>query len=634
MIGQLLTGRYLILEKLGTGGFSETYLARDKYLPQHPLCVVKCLNLPSTSKISPETARRLFETEARVMERLGRTHSQIPRLLAYCQEHEQIYLVQDYIDGENLAKWVKRGQQLSTKAAIALLSDLLHVLAYLHDHHIIHRDIKPSNVMRRRRDGKMVLIDFGAACLAGAPHSTLPDQDLKSEHDPTFLAIGTPGYMPDEQQLGMAKFNSDLYALGMLVIYLLTGVKPQQFQQDLITGELDWKQYLPKKPIQPELITILERMVRSKFSDRYQQAIEVLNDLQQLTPAHRLGRLHAITRSRQTLRRVMIAGITSVLVGGGGGYVYAHSHQAELLLSRLGERLSSTPLHLTPLHELSVPSPVEQMMIAGDNRLITASQDHQLRFWSLSEGKLINTISGHTKTTAIALSRDRKTLATGGADGGVRLWDIESGRFLRSLPGQHPITAVAFSGDGQTLMSGNQQGILQQWNLQTGNPVKRIVASSHRITALADASKSGRFLSASHDRQIHVWDRQTGELQRTFTGHTEQITSLQLLDDHTLMSVGSDRTLMWDLNREELSTVISNNSLQPTAAIVESQRMAAMYENGTLQIWQRQDNRLVAKGSKTLKPNTIAALSPSFTYLVSGNTNRLQVSRINLPGSP
>ena len=82
MIGQLLTGRYLILKTLGEGGFSETYLARDKYLPHHPLCVVKCLKLSPKSSISPETAKRLFATEARILDLLGQHHAQIPTLFA------------------------------------------------------------------------------------------------------------------------------------------------------------------------------------------------------------------------------------------------------------------------------------------------------------------------------------------------------------------------------------------------------------------------------------------------------------------------------------------------------------------------------------------------------------------------
>ena len=103
MIGQLLTGRYLILEKLGAGGFSETYLARDKYLPHHPLCVVKSLQLSAGSTISPEAAQQLFETEAKLLEILGQQHTQIPTLLAYSHEQEQSYLIQEYIEGESLA---------------------------------------------------------------------------------------------------------------------------------------------------------------------------------------------------------------------------------------------------------------------------------------------------------------------------------------------------------------------------------------------------------------------------------------------------------------------------------------------------------------------------------------------------
>jgi serine/threonine protein kinase len=643
MIGQLLTGRYLILEKLGTGGFSETYLARDKYLPQHPLCVVKCLKLPSTSKISIETAQRLFDSEARVMERLGRHHSQIPRLLAYCHEQAQVYLVQDYIDGENLAKWVARGQQLSTKGAISLLSDLLQVLDYLHAHRVIHRDIKPSNVMRRRRDGKMVLIDFGAACLLpedATPEDVAPedavsgDPNAKLERDHLSLTIGTPGYMPDEQCLGMAQFNSDLYALGMLVIYLLTGVKPQKFQQNLISGELDWQQFLPQKPIQAELIAILERMVRTKFSDRYQHVAEVLNDLQALSHTQRSERQETLVRSRKVLRRVLVAAVISVAIGGGGGYVYAHNQKAGGLLNRIGQRLSPSNIHLTQLQDLPMQSNVEQMAIApNDSRLITASRDHQLRFWSLPQGELVGTVSGHTATTAIAISRDSKLLVTGGADGLVRIWDADSGRFLQALRGQQAITAVAISPDAQTLISGEQDGTIQQWQIQTGSVLHRLKVPQASITAIAYGATPDQVISASSDRQIQVWNLQTSELRRTFAGHTDEIRSLQMFDDSTLVSGGDDRILLWDLKREELASVISDNSLRPTTTAIYQQRLITLHENGALQLWQRNANQpanqLVSQGKSTLNHSSTAALSPNLNYIASWHTDRLRIWKLD-----
>jgi serine/threonine protein kinase len=626
MIGQLLTGRYLILEKLGTGGFSETYLARDKYLPQHPLCVVKCLKLPSTAKISPETAQRLFETEARVMERLGRHHSQIPRLLAYCHEQSQVYLVQDYIDGENLAKWVARGQRLSTKSAIALLFDVLHVLEYLHSHRVIHRDVKPSNVIRRRRDGKMILIDFGAACIMSTSES-----EGKPDSDSASLSIGTPGYMPDEQHLGMAQFNSDLYALGVLVIYLLTGVKPTQFQPDLVSGELNWKHHLPQKPIQPELVAILERMVRTKHRDRYQEAADVLNDLQALTPAHRLNRPQTITRSRKVLQQVGISMLVSVLLGGGGGYVYAHSQRAESLLDRIGQRLNPAPIHLTPLQSASLSSPVKHMIIApNDRRLITASHDHQLRFWSLPEGTLINTVSGHTDTTAIALTPDSKLLLTGGSDGLVRVWDADSGQFIRALRGhQSAVVSLALSPDSQTIVSADQNGTLQQWQIQSGANLQTLKMTQSTVTALTYSTTGDRIITANANRQIHVWNLQTGQLQRTFTGHTDQITSLQMVDPDTLMSAGGDRTLLWNLNREELTTVVSNNAVPPVAMVTHHRRAIALYENGSLHFWQPNASQTISTAASPLKTSQAAALSPNLSYVANWNANQLKIWQIS-----
>ncbi|NJL21846.1 MAG: serine/threonine protein kinase [Leptolyngbyaceae cyanobacterium SM1_3_5] len=271
MIGQLLAERYLVVKQLGSGGFSETYLARDKYRPQHPLCVVKCLKPSAKSTISLETAQRLFDTEARILDALGQQHDQIPTLLAYCQEDDQTYQVQDFVDGESLGGWTTRKRRLTAQGAIALLFNLLPILDFIHSHQVIHRDIKPSNLIQRRSDGKIVLIDFGAAFWKTiAP----PDHDAE-----TALAIGTPGFMPDEQQVGQVDFSSDLYALGMSVINLLTGLTPLKLEYDSITGTLDWQVDL-YEALDPKLTAILERMVQPIARDRFARVADVLAALE------------------------------------------------------------------------------------------------------------------------------------------------------------------------------------------------------------------------------------------------------------------------------------------------------------------------------------------------------------------
>jgi tetratricopeptide (TPR) repeat protein len=269
LIGQTLAGRYKIVSSLGGGAFGQTYIANDLQLPDHPRCVVKQLQPQSSDPLTLETARRLFDTEAKVLHRLG-SHDQIPRLLAHFEENQEFYLVQDCIEGEPLSHEIRPGQQLSQLEVFALLQDVLSTLAFVHRQNVIHRDIKPSNLIRRVSDQKLVLIDFGA--VKQVSNQGMPD-------DGRTVAIGTPGYMPSEQLAGQPRPNSDIYALGVIAIQALTGIIPSRLQRDVPTGELLWRE---QAQVKEELAAIIDKMVRYNFLQRYQTAQEVLADLETL----------------------------------------------------------------------------------------------------------------------------------------------------------------------------------------------------------------------------------------------------------------------------------------------------------------------------------------------------------------
>lgn len=261
------------------GGFSRTFLAEDLHLPGHPRCVVKQLKPQVTDFSHLQTARRLFDTEAAVLYQLGH-HNQIPRLLAHFEENAEFYLIQELIEGESLSKRLIPGQPWSEAQVICLLQDILQVLAFVHDQQVIHRDIKPSNLMCRT-DGKIVLIDFGAV-------KQVSTQLSESKWLQTAtVSVGTHGYMPVEQLSGHPRFNSDIYAVGMIGIQALTGIHPKRLERDLHTGEIDWRKPKPDAEtvllqVSSELSVILDRMVRYHFKDRYQTVAEVLEELEPL----------------------------------------------------------------------------------------------------------------------------------------------------------------------------------------------------------------------------------------------------------------------------------------------------------------------------------------------------------------
>ena len=268
MLGKQLRERYEIIRFLGSGGFGKTYLARDHDLPGNPFCVVKQFQPQFNQPAALKQAQQLFQREAEVLYQLG-DYDQIPRLYAHFKQEGEFYVIQEYIEGHDLAQELPIGKQLSDFEVVWLLRDILEILEFVHQQQVIHRDIKPSNLIRRTKDNKLVLIDFGAVKHV-AVYNNIPG-----------TVIGTPGYMSPEQARGKPQLSSDLYAVGILGIQALTGRQPHQLSESLTTGNILWRDHL-QSPVNPALINIIDQMVRSDVRQRYRSATAILKDLSQI----------------------------------------------------------------------------------------------------------------------------------------------------------------------------------------------------------------------------------------------------------------------------------------------------------------------------------------------------------------
>ncbi len=272
MLGKILGGRYQIISHLGGGGFGQTYLASDLHLPGKPQCVVKQLQPRTTDPDALQAARRLFNTEAEVLYTLG-SHEQIPRLFAHFEEAQGFYLVQEFIEGEVLSQTLKLQPQFGEMEVIHLLQDSLTALEFVHQQQVVHRDIKPSNLIRRKSDRRLILIDFGAVKQIGA--------QLSEAHEASVtIAVGSSGYMPNEQLAGKPRYSSDIYAMGMMAIQCLTGIYPRKLKEDPKTSEIIWRDQVQ---VSTEFANILDTMVRYDFRQRYASAKEALAALKALT---------------------------------------------------------------------------------------------------------------------------------------------------------------------------------------------------------------------------------------------------------------------------------------------------------------------------------------------------------------
>ncbi|MGK7904694.1 MAG: GUN4 domain-containing protein [Hormoscilla sp.] len=260
----LLKERYRPIQKIGEGGFGRTFLAIDEDIPSQPGCVVKQLYLESDRGQSRDKKIELFRKEAVRLDQLGK-HPQIPTLLAHFEQNQQLYLVQELIEGHDLAQELEQNGTFREEQIWELLQSMLPLLQFVHQRRVIHRDIKPSNIMRRHSNGQLLLIDFGIAKLITA-----------TSLQQTGTMVGTPAYVAPEQLRGKARPASDLYSLGVTCVHLLTNISSPLDLYDIVEAKWAWRDYLlPDNQVSDALGRILDKLLQDSLTKRYQTASEV-----------------------------------------------------------------------------------------------------------------------------------------------------------------------------------------------------------------------------------------------------------------------------------------------------------------------------------------------------------------------
>lgn len=273
-LGTLISNRYLIQKVLGQGGFGRTYLAFDQHC-FNKYCVLKEF-LPCLIQESyQQKSRDLFAREARILYQID--HPQIPKFQACFEEEGRLFLVQEYVDGKTYSTLLKerlsqQGQAFSEAEITQWLRDLLPVIDYIHRHNIIHRDISPDNIIQDSGKNLPVLIDFGVGKQS--------IEEIQHNSHQTYArnksVVGKIGYAPHEQIcLGQCYPSSDLYALGVTTVVLLTGKAPE-ILLDRYSLEWQWQEYTR---VSRDFAQVLDKMLEDKPKHRYQSAQDVLTAL-------------------------------------------------------------------------------------------------------------------------------------------------------------------------------------------------------------------------------------------------------------------------------------------------------------------------------------------------------------------
>jgi WD40 repeat protein len=599
-LDRVFKSRYTIQRQLGEGGFGKTYQAQDGDRLDAP-CVIKQFQPQLQGTAAFGKATEMFREEAKRLFELGENHSQIPRLIAYFEQGNNLYLVQEFIAGETLLEELQR--HLFTETDIRqLLADLLPVLQFVHEENVIHRDIKPENIIRRHTDKKLVLIDFGGA-----------KQITQTSLARQGTGIYTIGYAPLEQMQGYACEASDLYALGATCARLMTGCLPSQDSYGNLCDRLYdvrnacwlWRDRLQEKNIKisENLEQVLDKLLKHLANDRYQSASEVLQALNNsaasgiptgkttistvpttiispkpafIPQAYSLENAslsYVFNGHKNAIRSLTFSPDSQTLFSGGNDKsIRIWNLQKRNLQSQLSESgewvvVVSAPDGKTLVSGSSdkkikiwnIETRQQQRVIKGHfdlinslcinpkgDLLVSCSRDKTIKIWQLDGGKLIKTLSGNAGLIyTVNISPDGQMIASGGSDKIIKIWRLDTGELLQTLTGSPGfIRAIAISSSLQILASSGFGKTINLWNLRSGELTQRLEGHNGIVQTLAISPNGETLISGSDDRTIKIWSLRTGQLLKTLTEANGRILSIAISPDgQTFATAGEDKTI-------------------------------------------------------------------------------------------
>ncbi|MEB3342883.1 serine/threonine-protein kinase [Okeania sp.] len=641
----ILKERYQTIKPLGESVWSHTFLAIDQDKPSKPPCIIKeFVSLDDRKDLifQGQETMPIFSCDPVQLDKIGK-HPQIPELLASIEHDGHRYLVQEYIEGRNLATELIENGVFRENRIWQILNQLLPVLEFIHDHHLIHGDIKPENIISRTKPGttipEFVLVDFGVTISAHG--------DLLS----IGSINGSAEYAAPEQTQGKVYPKSDIYSLGTTCLHLLTMVSPFELF-DIKADKWVWRDYL-KYPISRHLGRILDKMVQRDHRQRYQSAAEIIKDIKQgPTPVDVILEknkwnvtvwgtaaiaLLSLVISSRTLPPREQPSFSSSSENITLPKLKSDSYQPKRdeYTTKLPQLPPSTGIldQLSPLETLATTSgPVWSIATSPDGRIVASgSTNGNIQLLHLKSGNNLGTLSGHDGPIwSVAITPDSRTVVSGSSDSTIKIWDIYTGRLKNTLYGHlKDVFSIAVSPDGNTIASVSKDKTIKIWDINTGLLLYSLDGHSDEVQSVVFSPDGRTLATGSNDGTVKIWNWHYGKLLRTFKAHSEPVWSVAISPDGKTLASGSwDNTIkLWDLDTYSRRQIVRRpehtlrghgEKVQSLEFSPDGNTLASGDFGGTIKLWQIDTGDLIG----TLKGHSAwvnLTFDPQGQTLISGS---------------
>ena len=555
-----IKGRYRLirpLRELNKSPYIEVFEVDDKGEKK----VIKIL------KSKDKTVLRLFKREAEVLETLA--HQGIPKIdpQGYFifneipkSERQLHCLVIEKIEGQDLEQFLQKHKPISQRLAINWLKQLTNILDRVHEKQLFHRDIKPANIMLKP-DGKLVLIDFGAA-------RWVTETVVDPKRDVT--GVLTPGYAAPEQENFRASPQSDFFALGRTFVHLVTGKHPYDIIRNASTSQFVWREYAPQ--ISEPLANFIDQLMAPEVKNRPQNTQDILQRLDEIDGLQ--PKLIPSSSLFKVDRWVFILGfpiaIFLILFGIEIGKIIVDNPppSTEKLTACNSDALDTSQIAFSP----------------NGKYLVQVSLDKTLRVFDAANKKLvqINCQLHEDGVVAVQFSPNSEAIATASLDATARLWKINSNGTVEEKfkkPHDYPVIGLDFSGDGNYLASASADGIARVWNTENGNRLALLNNGAY-IKAISFSQNKNYLAIASLNNLVRVWNWQT------------------------------------QIEAQNTISLSANNLIATAFNPTDNQYLASVSEKGIAQIWDTTNFIAIAQVNLQTYPMAIA-FSPNGKHLVA-----------------